>query len=465
MICLYIFCLLLFGITIFQLFSKKMNLKKLNIYEKISLVMGLGCFSFIIYMFIIGILPIKYSFYIFLPLLGNAIYQICYGVYILITKKIKITTILKELKKTRKINIILMGLVLIWIIYYAIAAISTKSFYPDEYSVWLLNAKNIFLGKNLNLFMNTGLEIYPPALSFLYSGFYFFVDRIEDNSVRIFSSFFFLMMTFGLIGYAQRNKLKISYLLIAILLILISYAGIDGIMSSSYGDIAFMSTYTLGMIYLGDWLIMSRKKETLFLAIIMTMMYSLIKTEAVYLLCYNILLLIICNFFHQKLRIPRIQTKTILGYSIAILLLPICWKIYTVLSNFPGRVLLGAKEGIQLNYIVPLFTSMTKQLFECWPWVIAICICCSCIGIYIKKITFKEKELIFFHLLIILVNIAFLILSYMFVFGAEALTAASFIRYMTRVMFIMITIMLISLKHFRFDEEIRLVKIDAKEER
>lgn len=51
-------------------------------------------------------------------------------------------------------------------------------------------------------------------------------------------------------------------------------------------------------------------------------------------------------------------------------------------------------------------------------------------------------------------NIAFLILCYIFVFGGEAIIAASFIRYYTRVIMIQIVVSVLLLKPIFLKEEV-----------
>lgn len=448
MIFLYLIIIISMGPTIIQILEKKdlIKISDLNIFEKIATYMMTGLLSFVLYMFIIGLLSIKYSFYLFVPLIINFIYQILFNIYSIIKKRIKFD-ISKKLNLNKVTTLILFVTFIIWVIYYMFVTITSYSIFPDEYSVWLLNPKNTFIGKGMNFFVNTGLEIYPNFLPLLFSGYYFFINSIEVNSVRIFSSLFMLIAGIGLVGLGKRKRININYLLIFLVYTLISYGIISQIITSTYGDIPFMVTYTLGMLYLFEWLVGNRNKTLLFIAIIHIMSYSFIKTEALYLVIFNIMLLILSSIFHKKLKIKKISYKPILIYSICSLFLPIAWKIYSIIANFPDRVILGA-SSVNINYTVPLLTNMTSQFFNCMPWVLALFILLVGLFIYGHKLEKKDQQFILLGVITIIANFGLLFVSYLALFGVEALTAASFIRYITRVFFIMVFISLLSIKNF-----------------
>ena len=92
-----------------------------------------------------------------------------------------------------------------YIVYFIGVAVSNKLVFIDEFSVWALNAKNIFIGKKMDFFINTGLENYPNGLPLLYSGFYVLIDGIKENFIRIFSGIFLIINLLNIIGLCKKR--------------------------------------------------------------------------------------------------------------------------------------------------------------------------------------------------------------------------------------------------------------------
>lgn len=447
MIFIYIILLLAIGPTFLQLINNKnnINIDKLNAYEKISLSMISSLLIFVIYMFIWGIIC-EYSIYLFIPLVINFLYQLLNLINKILKRKWHVNIFKIKWTITNLFTLVLVISIILWIVHYMFLGLINFEIYPDEYAVWLLNPKNIFLGKKMTFFMNTGLEIYPNFLPLLSSGYYFLINTIEENGIRIFSSIFMLISLFGLMGLAKRKKININCILLLLIFMFISYEVVASIMFSSYGDIPFVVTYTLGMLYLFEWLVVERKKEYLVISIVNMMAYSFIKTEALYLVLFSIALLVLSSVFYKKLKIEKINNKSIITYSSLLLMLPIAWKVYNILAEFPAR--LTGVVGVNLQYTPSLLANMTIQLMDCMPWVITIVIFMISIILLGHKLTSKQQKFIVLGLITIVANIVFLIVSYIAVFGAEAEIAASFIRYMTRLYFIMIFITAISITPF-----------------
>ena len=428
MIFIYLILLLAIGPTFLQIINNKsnINIDKLNVYEKISLSIISSLLIFVIYMFIWGIVC-KYSIYLFVPLVINFIYQLVNLIYKILKRKWEINILKTKWTIPNLITLTLGISIIFWIIHYMFGSITSFEIYPDEYAVWLLNPKNIFLGKKMTFFMNTGLEIYPNFLPLLSSGYYFLIDAIEETGVRIFSSIFMFISLFGLTGLAKRKNINVNYILALLIFMFISYGVVPSIMISTYGDIPFVATYTLGMLYLFEWLVGERKKEYLLISIVNMMAYSFIKTEALYLVLFSIALLVLSSVFYKKLKIEKINNKSIITYSSLLLMLPIAWKVYNILAKFPTRLLIGG-TGVNLQYIPSLLTNMTIQLMDCMPWVITIVVFMTCIVLFGHKLTSKQQKFIVLGLITIVANIVFLIVSYIAAFGADAEIAASFIR-------------------------------------
>lgn len=447
MIYIYIILIFFIGINLMYLTNRfnLLQLKSFNGFEKVAFALTSSILVFVLYMFILGVLSIEYNQIL---IIGFLILNLFVSIYLLLSKKICFKISKPNFRK-RDIPLIILGLcTTIFVIYYIFSSISTNLIYPDEFSAWALNAKNIYIGKKMNFFINTGLETYPNFLPLLNSGYYFFIDNIAENEIRIFSSIYIIILLLSLIGFCKRNKLDISKLLVCCLIVFLTYDGFSDIATSTYGDIPFMCTYTIGMIYLIQWLEIDRKKEFLIVSAINLMSCCFMKNDGLYLMTFNFFLFLIYAFFSKLFGLKKVKLKESLIYNGVILSLPVAWKIYTIVCKFPADLAAGAGSSFALNldYTVPLFQNMTSQFFNCIPWVLFLLILIICWFYLYNKLDTKNKHFIVLALMTLLANLAFLILSYLLVFGAEALIAASFIRYMSRVIFIMIVVVLMVLK-------------------
>lgn len=445
---IFIYLLLIFSIgpNILYLLNKCgiISLKKLNNYEIISTSMLLSLLTFVLYLYIVGMMSIKYTNILVTSFL---MINVVVLLYLILFKKIKLTINVKHLKFNKEIifTIILLSGIIIYLMYFISKSISIHPIYPDEFSAWLLNAKNIYIGRKMTLFMNTGFENYPNFLPLLSSGYYLFVQKIVENDVRIFSSIYLIITLIGMLGFAKRKKIDTLKLLIMFLFVISSYSIFMNIVPSSYVDIPFMATYTIGMLYLMEWLSGNRSNELLVISSISLMSTCFMKTDGLYLMAFNIFLFVIFMFFHKKLKLKKVEVKTAIIYNLSVLWLPITWKLYNIICHFPNKLETGAGSVFELHleYTVSLFQHMTSQISGCITWLILLTI--GIIGWYLNyhKLNKKNKIFVVLALLTVLANILFLIVCYYFVFGAEALIAASFIRYMTRIVFIMAMICLL----------------------
>ena len=265
----YLIIILSFGFSLSLLFDNVnfINIKKLNLLEYISYFSGLGFFCFSIYMFILGILHISYHRTMFLFIIAFNIIMIAY--YLIHSKRKKKNNHIKlVITKENILTLIITILFVLNVISIIILAASHNLTYPDEFSAWGLNAKNIFLGKKMTYFINTGLEIYPNFLPLLYSGFYIFINDIQENLIRIIPSLFFVILTLGMLGLAQKHKIKPWKIILANLFVLNFYTAMIDISASTYGDVTFSCCYTLGMLYFFEWLIFEGSKENMFISLL-----------------------------------------------------------------------------------------------------------------------------------------------------------------------------------------------------
>ena len=450
MIYIYLFILFIFGISI-EIFLDKVkiiNLKEMQKLEVISLGMTLGLILYTLYMFFIAIININFSFYIIVPII---ILDIITLIYIL--KKInvikKYICAKKYFKKEYLITGCLLSIFSIYIIYLISCAKSNFLQYPDEYSAWALNAKNIFLGKNMKLFINSGFETYPQFLPLLYSGYYFFVGKIIENDIRVFSAIFIILSLINLIAVSKRLKLNINFIILLFNFILMKYTGIFELSTSIYADIPFMCLYFNSIIYLIEWLLSDKNsKELALISLVNTIGICWCKTDGKFLIFLNIFIILINYIFSEKMNIKRKKISTIILYCISIMILPITWKIYTSIEKFPTELVVGAgsKFEIHFEYIINLFTNMSKQFFENMPWLVLSILGFIGILFFVEKLNNQEKKYLINLFVVIVGNVSFLIVCYICVFGAEAMIAASFIRYMTRIILVQLIFSMLALK-------------------
>lgn len=437
----YLILIFCFGFSLSIVLDKLniVSIKKLNIFEYLAYFPTLGFFGLSIYMFIYGALKIKYTNSMFICV---AIFSIIISLYYLITKKINLNihidlNIIKKNYMTI-ITIILLTLNIIYLISYST---SNNLMFPDEFSVWALNAKNIFLGKKMTFFINTGLEIYPNFLPLLYSGFYIFIDKISESNIRVIPVIFYLLLTFGMIGLGKKHNIKIWKIILANLFILNSYTGFVSIVASAYGDIPFACGYTIGMLYFFEWLIFDEKKENMFLSILFLNTACWTKTDGLLMILpFNAFVIILYILFKKRIKIPtNYSIKKLILFLLSSVSIGIIWKGYTIVNSFPTNLSAGAGSTfkLEISYLEPLLRNMTSQQFSTWPWILFLV---SCIVLFLKKFDkMKATSKVYFILLIltVLFTMVFMFACYLFIFGGEALIAASYVRYLTRAIFIM----------------------------
>ena len=455
MIFIYLILILLFSPNIYSIFKiiLKDEINVLNKEEKLCFSIISSFLLYVLYLFVVGIINIKYNrIVVVVPFVINIIILIFNkNFWNGLRQLLKINkNPMKSYKLTPKslIYCLLVFSVTIYLTYIISTAISNFLSFPDEFSVWALNAKNIFIGRKMNFFINTGLENYPNFLPLLYSGFYFFIDKIEENSIRIISGIYLSLCVVGLIGFGKRKKINLNYMLIFIMLCIILYGTFADISSSSYADIPFMTTYTFGILYFIEYLVSNRNKTFLAISSISFMSCSFMKTDGLYLMAFNLFLSLLYGPFSKIFKLKRISPKESVVYNLLIFLLPVTWKIYNKLADFPTNLVAGAGSVFELHleYLIGLFTNMTSQFYDCIPWVIVLIILLIGYLIFYNKLSKADQEFINLCCFTFFANLMFLILCYLFVFGGEAIIAASFIRYLTRVIMIMIMASLIMLK-------------------
>lgn len=449
MIIVYLFILLIFGFFVESILEKIkwIDASKISNLERISFssLLGFLCFSW--YVLIIGMLNIKLSFSLFYLII---LCDILYVVHFLFKKKnIRIKINIKK-KMDYKFLLLLISFIILFT-YFISYAYFHNILYPDEFAAWALNSKRIFFEQKLNLFLNTGIEKYPDFLPIVYSSFYIFSGKIVENAIRIIPGIIFLFFIINLLGLLQKHKINKTKFLFFIILIMLTYNSFVDFTFSTYADLPFAAFYTLGILYLFEWILYDDCKTNMFLSILYMNAACWTKIDGLPMVVFNfgilILYYIIKKFTNLKLK-TNINWKKCLVYIFGIVFVGIVWKLY---SNTFNSVLNTSSDGgsgivFNIQWLNPLLVNMWNQQFCDWTW--AILISTFIISLFLNWNYFDDTKRIYiiFGVLSILFTILFLIICYLVQFGAEAIIAPSYLRYMTRVLFIMLFITLFSLE-------------------
>lgn len=461
MIIIYNILLFMLGVTLLEIlnFFKIIDFKKIHSLEYISISFLSGTLLFTIYMFIIGFLNINFSFNMFFPVFLNAFIILPF----LIKKMIKtdFKQLVENLKKLKynKLELALNSIIIILIILFITEALSNYLIFPDEFSHWGIQAKNIFETGKMNSFTPTYNEVYPNFLPLLYSGFYFFTGAVSENYIRIFQSMFLISMIFSLLSFSKKRNLDTKILKMLIILFLLYYPVVSDISSSSYADIAYMAYSSFSIIYLIDWIFKRESNNYFVFSIIMLVGMLWIKRDGFYLLIYYYFFITMIAIFNKILKIEKIKINKIIKYIVLSFPLIIFWKYYTIINNFPKGF---NKFDINLDYFIPMSQAINLQLFSNFFTIIIFVILFYIVIFKFFDFKFNEKNYLACLFSFVLINIVFLVFCYLTIFGGEGPIAASFIRYNTRIVPVIIIIILESLKFSKNKKNIEMEKIYEK---
>lgn len=435
MILLYLAIIILFGSSIIHLLEYKNVINNINQYEKISLSITFGMIFYSLYLFLLGVLKIKYNALINIPIVIICLLYIIY--------RIRKKRNFNFSYDFTKIDMFLIFLIIICFLSNYYLMFKSNTFFPDEYSAWLINAKNIFIGKKLNLFINSGLERYPIFLPLLYSGYYIFVNSIDDIFVRIIPSIFLIAILFQFLGLGKKHCIEKKYILISFILVILFYSGFQDYAFSSCADVPFAYFTNFSILYLLEYLLFDKNRTNIFISIVLANGACWTKMEGIAIVFINVIIYLLYFLITRK---KDIKFKSIIIYSLSIFVIGIIWQIYIKIMNYPTSLSAGAGSKIEFNiqWLVPLLKSMTDQHFKDYIWSgFTFVFIISLLNNW-KKFNNAKKMYIFLGLSYTVAVIIFMIMCYLVLFGYEAVTAASYIRYITRTLFVFIFITLYS---------------------
>lgn len=424
----FILIISLIGFTILSV----LNLK-FSPLEMCSLVFPVGASFITLYCWFLSAIKVYYSVnVIFVPLIIVSVILLIVN-YIFSGKINKEINTLIHMKKRYQFQVnniatlFVIAILLIQYLFLLTHSITANIYQPDELSHWGFQAKVIFEGKSLESFyggngFETGFEIYPSFVPLLAVSYYIFSDQVIDSFVRIIGPLFLGSLLLHL--YTELNKILEKKIISLILLgIFLSSGYVMFEMSTGlYADIEYAFFYYVSVVYMVRYFTNENDLKNLIYSAVFLGLASWTKTDGQYIAIMHIILFFIINFKNNKFKI-----KDNLMFIVISLFIPITWKIYTILRNFPD-----SRWSIDPHpeFIIPMLQASVNQIFNTSSWGLFWIII---FGFVISNFHVKIKRNQLFLLAIIVSNIAFLYFSYIVMFGAEAPSAASFSRYVLRI--------------------------------
>lgn len=153
----------------------------------------------------------------------------------------------------------------------------------------------------------------------------------------------------------------------------------------------------------------------------------------------SIIVLIITSIFYKKLNVEKLTLKSVIIYTVSILIVPIGYSVYKIITNFPTEF------GIHLEYIILLMQNITIKFYSNIFAVVLMGIIIGSMYITYHKLDKKDKTYVLILLFGMLANIIYLILGYI-ISGEKAVMAEEFNRDYTRIIMIQVIASAVLLK-------------------
>lgn len=442
---LYTTMIYLSGLAVFCLlkFAKILKLHDFGFLELSAVSFNLGILLNYIVFFIISLVGIKITFAAFLP----AIILSCLSVILLISKKV---TFKSGTKKSR-FEIFFLILLTISSLFLLIEAVTHNVTYPDEYAAWTALPKIYFSEGSLRYTVDYGTVKYPPFLTSLSAGFYFFTGRLDEVNVRALPAIILYINLLGMYSYTKRRKFSACGFLTFAVLILTMYNNIFYLGGSSYADLPFACIYTFAVLYYLELFDnVGKDKSYCILSLIYFAMLCLIKIDGIYMLVFNAAII----FLYVVLKRKDLRPKAVICSIIPNLFAPLLYVAYLLFNKF---LCTNTTRQLQREPVPEYTLEMLKNLFNqqfddiVWMVLIVLILVYSAAVIYKNKFNRNNSFETLGLFIYILANIAFLAFSFIIKFGNEAPLAASYIRYITRAVFIAVFLLLNLRKLLRSD--------------
>lgn len=426
MVLLYLFLLFVSGVPVFAIINKNSeSVRSMNAFESLALTFNIGLFLFYLYYFALSLAGVSVNFYHFLPVAAVAFI----GIVLIFVMRPKFGKYSADL-----MEILLLITFALSIISLIVFSAQNRPIFPDEFSAWAVIPKINFFEGSLLYKQDYGFVKYPPFMTTVYSGFYHFIGRVDDMSVRIIQPSISFVNLLGIYGYAKRKGYNGKFLLIMLSVFMVAYNDIADFTASTYIDLVFACFYTLGCLYFIDILFSKNKLPYFLLSLFFMSIVSLIRPDGVYLLLFFIPIVLLDCLFREK----RIKNAIWGASCIALSPIPFfCYEIFRKIMcvNAPPS---DSSSPVVHELVVNMLTASFSQLFLNKSWMVIIIACCLLLFLcaFYRKMDKKSAWLTFYCIALIVMNIAFLDVCYIYKFGAEAGIAASFIRYMLRAVFV-----------------------------
>ena len=286
---LYLIIISSLGFTVMEILNKFFSIKTKEIsfieYSIISICFGFLVFT--LYMLLLAFLNIKYNFIILfaIPIINFV------GVFIFLVKKIINYFKGKHDKFNYNfvfsfdsvLNIICDIMLLVIFSYLFLRAYSNYVMLPDEFSYWAIQARTIFIDGVTNTFNPS----YPSFSPYLTSGYYFFINSICDNQVRIFQTIFLLLCYLLTLEFGKKFSFNKLFIKLFYILIILRYPSIIDVSSSLYSDVSFMFFYSFSILYLYLWIFKKRNTFYFISSIIFLALTVWTKTDGLFLSLYS----------------------------------------------------------------------------------------------------------------------------------------------------------------------------------
>lgn len=425
MVLLYLFILFISGAPIFAVINKNFeSVRSMNAFEALAITFDIGLFLFYLYYFALSLFGTSVNFYHFIPVIAVGLV----GIVLIIAMRPKFGKCRADL-----IEILLLITFALSIISLVLFSVQNRPIVADEFSAWASIPKVNFFEGSLLYRHDYGFAKYPPFMTAVYSGFYHFIGRVDDMSVRAIQPIISFVNLLGIYGYAKRKDYNGKFLLLMLTVFMVAYTCITDIAASTYIDLVFACFYTLGCLYFMEILFGKNKVSNLLLSLLFMSIVSLIRPDGMYLLLFFIPILAFDYLFREK------RLKSAIYGILVVVLSPVLFFGYeffrkTMCVNAPS----GSSRPVVYELTVKMFTASFSQLFLNISWMIIIIAFCLLLFLcaFYQKIDKNTAFLGFYLIALIVMNISFLDVCYIYKFGPEAGIAASFIRYMIRAVFV-----------------------------
>lgn len=424
-----------FGYFVVEIAAKK----HLNMLEKLGIAVGAGYAQATLMVFFISWAGKEITFVkvISFLLIGLAI-----ALAFLLSIK-RLGPIVGEFIKEGKSLLKARRDVLDWFLMLTVSGLILTQFYKslgfvfdtwDEFSFWGMAAKAIYTGKSVIL-TKVGLlpefEAYPLFLPIASSLNNIAAGSSAENYSRLINPILLLGIVLFLSGFLQRLDLNIKEILLFIILLLSSGSVFSQMASILYGEISMAYFYSIAVLVFLINFIEKPRKEYYILSAIFFAFSSWVRVEGAQLSLLTLTLLLIFDYLFIRTEglKEKLKMNTVL-YGI-ILSIPVMWYVFGKMAGFgrPGwSTYLFSDLGAKISNIKSIAGSMYSQtiLSNGWPifWLIVA------ISVFISLLLFRRNNLTIIIFSIMLLNIVYLLLAYIFVFPTnQAIAAASFNRY------------------------------------